>query len=144
MRRAKASITVAVCVSLIAGAILSVASEEDNMDDNEDEWVPYVPKVEEDTADKIDIEVLKEEEIKVDVQLTFPDGGYRVVDWDETNRSGDKFTVDTEVERWTGASIMVITQVDNTYGLGDLTPGSYEFVFKAHGQILDSIEFDLD
>jgi hypothetical protein len=76
------------------------------------------------------------------VRLTFPNGGYRISDWGQVTRSGNQFTADARVERWTGASIQMITVKEHTYNLGALEPGTYTFTFKSYGVTLGSQQFD--
>jgi hypothetical protein len=75
------------------------------------------------------------------VRLTFPTGGWRV-DWGQVTRTGNDFTADAKVERWTGATTQAITFKENTYNLGPLSSGTYTFTFKSYGVTMNSQQFD--
>lgn len=75
------------------------------------------------------------------VRLTYPSGGWRGGGGSVT-RAGNNFTVDSQVERWTGASTQAITQSETTYNLGVLAPGTYTFTFKSFGVTIKSLQFD--
>lgn len=105
-----------------------------------EKWVRYTP-----TADQTEITVSTGSYgTDVEVTLTFPDGGYRVADWGVVVRDTEAFSVDTQVERWTGASIQVITVETNTYNLGIIPGGKYTFTFMCWGNVVESIEFVVD
>ena len=75
------------------------------------------------------------------VRLTFPTGGWRV-DWGQVTRTGNNFSADAKVERWTGISTQAITYKENAYSLGALPPGTYTFTFKSYGVAVKSQQFD--
>lgn len=75
------------------------------------------------------------------VKLTFPDAGYRVADWGQVVRTGNDFTVDARVERWTGGSAQVITTIEHLYRLGQVAQGSYSFTFKSYGMLFKTQPF---
>jgi hypothetical protein len=75
------------------------------------------------------------------VRLTFPNGGWRV-DWGQVTRTGNTFTADAKVDRWTGISTQAITFKENTYNLGALSSGTYTFTFKSYGTTVKSQQFD--
>ena len=76
------------------------------------------------------------------VVLTFPNTGHSVSDWGQVVRSGNTFTANAKVERYTGASGQAITVKENTYALGALQPGTYSFTFKSYGVTIQSRQFD--
>ena len=75
------------------------------------------------------------------VRLTFPSGGWRGGGGSVT-RAGNNFTVESQVERWTGASTQAITSSETDWNLGVLQPGRYTFTFKSFGVVIKSLEFD--
>lgn len=78
-----------------------------------------------------------------EVKLTCPNSGYRVTDWGAVVRSGNEFSADAKVERWTGVSAQVITTITHVYALGALSPGTYSFVLKAHGSVVKTQQFTI-
>jgi hypothetical protein len=79
----------------------------------------------------------------VQVTLTCPNAGYRVLDWGQIVRTGNDFSVDARVERWTGVSAQMIITISHVYGLGALTPGTYSFAFKANGVAVKTEPFTI-
>ena len=77
------------------------------------------------------------------VILTCPNAGYRVSDWGQVARAGNDFSVDANVERWTGGSAQVITTISHVYALGALPPGTYAFTFKASGTLVKREPFTI-
>ncbi|HEX5889368.1 MAG TPA: S8 family peptidase, partial [Pyrinomonadaceae bacterium] len=69
----------------------------------------------------------------VHAKLTFPDGGFRVVDWGNPVRSGNTFTTDATIEHFNGPSPQAIASTAQIWDLGALDPGTYSFVFKTSG-----------
>ena len=67
------------------------------------------------------------------VKLTFLNAGFRVANWGQVVRSGNTFTVDATVERFTGQSVQAVTTTVNIYELGNLGAGNYIFTFRASG-----------
>jgi hypothetical protein len=102
-----------------------------------EKWVRYMV-----TGDQTDCTFTTDSDgISAIVTLTFNDGGYRVANWGEVTRSGNSFSVDTEVEQWTGMSIQVITTASHTYPLGILSPGDYTFRFLCWGTLVETYDF---
>ncbi|GEM_PF-4325525 len=105
--------------------------EDYRIDVEEEEWTPYVPD-----EDEVKINVIEEESgedgvpVEVEVNITFSDQGYRVLDWGEVEGEGD-FSVDTEIEKYPGPSLQAIKTVNNFYDLGELEEGDYEFTFRS-------------
>ncbi len=100
----------------------------------QEEWVPYVP-IDEQTV----ISMISDDAgTRATVTLTFPDAGYRVQDWGTVQQDGGRFSVNVEVERWTGPSAMVITKVSHEYDFGLITGGPCEFAFYASQQYIES------
>src|SRR6185436_15603731 len=75
------------------------------------------------------------------LKLLFPNAGYRVAGWGQQVRSGNDFTVDAEVEKFSGPSIQAITTTAQIYNLGPLADGSYHFNFKTSGTLAKSLQF---
>jgi hypothetical protein len=75
------------------------------------------------------------------VKLTFPDAGYRVANWGTPVQSGNTFTVDASVERWTGGSAAVITNTAQIYDLGNIPAGNYTFNFRNSGTSVKTLNF---
>lgn len=78
-----------------------------------------------------------------EVRLTFPNTGYRVIDWGEVARNDSEFSVDAKVERWTGLSGQAITTLKHTYALGSLGPGTYSFTVKIYGSVAKREQFTI-
>src|SRR6267143_6522056 len=51
-------------------------------------------------------------------------------------RSGNDFTGDAAVEKYSGASVQSVTTTAGIYDLGTLAPGSYNFIFKNNGTVV--------
>jgi len=75
------------------------------------------------------------------LKLSFPNAGYRVANWGSAVRSGNDFTADASVERFTGPSVQAVTTTAQIYDLGALTPGNYNFTFKNSGTTVKTIAF---
>ena len=100
----------------------------------EEQWVPYVP-----TAEQTVISMISDDVgTRATVTLTFPDAGYQVTDWGTAHEEGGRFSVNVEVEHWTGPSPLVITKVSHEYDFGPITGGPYEFAFYASQQYIES------
>jgi len=106
----------------------------------EEEWLPFVP--DQDRAE-IEIHTSLEEDTEAEVTLTFRHSGFRMADWNEVDRTEDKFLVDAEIERSTKTTQPIVTTFENMYDLGTLSPGRYEFIFKSHNVSVDSTEFSV-
>jgi hypothetical protein len=78
------------------------------------------------------------------VELYFPDTGYRVTDWGQVSRNGNEFSVDVNVERFTGESEGRTIIADHDYTLGTLAPGAYTLVIKLHGTIVRTQPFTIN
>ncbi|HEV2764535.1 MAG TPA: hypothetical protein VGV38_16260, partial [Pyrinomonadaceae bacterium] len=76
------------------------------------------------------------------VRITFSDGGHRVVDWGRVTRSGNNLSIDLAAERWTGASIQMVTIVENSYTLGELPAVSHTLTVRSRGTALRSVTFN--
>lgn len=79
----------------------------------------------------------------VHVKLAFPNAGFRVADWGQLVRTGNTFTLDARVERFTGTSTQAVTTTAQIHTLGKLDPGNYTFVFKNSGVTVKSREFSV-
>ncbi len=107
------------------------------------QWVPYTPE-----RDDVEIDISppnpsEDNEITSEVTITFPDLGYRVTDWGEVSRNNNVFSVNAKIERDTGPSPMAIKTVENSYSLGYLQEGNYEFHFKAWDEIVKTKGFSV-
>jgi uncharacterized protein DUF4214 len=74
-------------------------------------------------------------------KLTFPDAGFRVSNWGTPSRSGNAFTVDVLVERFSGVSAQVITSTAQIWDLGAIAAGDYTFAFRNLGQTVKTLNF---
>jgi hypothetical protein len=100
----------------------------------EEQWVPYVP-----TSEQTVISMISDDAgTRATVALTLPDAGYRVTDWGTMQEEGGRFSVNAQVERWTGSLDAVTTKLSHEYDLGLITGGSAEFAFYASGQYVES------
>ena len=107
----------------------------------EDQWVKFTPP-----ADWADIGVdtsNPSKDVPVTVRIVFPTMGYRVLDWGIVARTGDVFTSNAIVEKWTGAHTQVVTIASNTYSLGPLGAGQYRFSFNANGNTVKTKDFEV-
>jgi subtilisin-like proprotein convertase family protein len=75
------------------------------------------------------------------VKPQFPDAGYRVIDWGQAGRSGNDFTVNASVEKFSGASIQSAVSTAQIYDLGPLASGTYNFNFKTSGTLAKTLQF---
>ncbi|HEX2268687.1 MAG TPA: DUF4214 domain-containing protein, partial [Pyrinomonadaceae bacterium] len=75
------------------------------------------------------------------VKLNFPDAGFRVPDWGTPSRSGNAFTVNTQVERFNGATVQAISNTAQIWDLGAIAPGSYTFTFRTSGTTAKVLNF---
>jgi hypothetical protein len=103
-----------------------------------EQWVQYMP-----TAEQTNILILADGAggTKARVAINFFDSGYRVHDWGTVRRTDNTFSVNAEVEKWTGVALCVITPVYHDYDLGSLPDGNYEFRFNAWQERVESKEF---
>jgi hypothetical protein len=75
------------------------------------------------------------------LKLLFPDAGYRVADWGQQVRSGNDFTADADVEKFSGPSVQAVTTTAQIYNLGPLADGTYTFNFKTSGTLARTLQF---
>ena len=75
------------------------------------------------------------------LKLSFPNAGYRVANWGQPVRSGNDFSADAAVEKFTGASVQAVTTTAQIYDLGPLADGNYTFTFKNSGTVVKSQAF---
>lgn len=77
------------------------------------------------------------------VDFLFPNSGYRVREWGQLTRSGNNFSVDTKVERWTEESPAQTTIIDRNFQLGALTAGDYTITVKVYGTTVETQPFSV-
>src|SRR6185436_17391809 len=77
------------------------------------------------------------------LKLSFPKDGFRVVDWGTVVRSGNDFSANAAVEKWTGVSVLAVTTTAQIYELGILSPGNYTFAFKNSGTVVKTLAFSI-
>jgi len=75
------------------------------------------------------------------IKLLFPNAGYRVGNWGQAVRSGNDFTADAVVEKYSGGSVQAVTTTAQIYDLGPLADGTYTFTFKNSGTVVKSQSF---
>jgi len=107
------------------------------------EWIPCTP-----TAEETEIEIepypaTDTDTVVANVTITFTTTGYHVADWGTVSQDGNTFTVDIQVEMYTGISLPMITYVSHTYELGTLPVGTYTFILTAWGTYVNSSTFDV-
>lgn len=78
-----------------------------------------------------------------EVKLTCPNTGYRVTDWGSVARADNDFSVNANVERWTGLSAQMIMTLSHSYALGALPPGTYTFAVKVLGAVVKRQQFTI-
>lgn len=104
-----------------------------------EQWVPYLPP-----SDAVDIEIGRTDgKHNAEVTITFRDAGYRVKDWGSLQKSGNVFSANAIVERWTGPAAQVITELSYTYQLGQLSAGDYNFKFYSNGSFVEQKSFQV-
>ena len=74
-------------------------------------------------------------------KLTFPDAGFIVTDWGTPTRSGNNFTADVRVERFSGGSVQAISNTAQIWDLGALAAGNYTFTFQNSGTTVETLNF---
>ncbi|HSK64610.1 MAG TPA: NF038122 family metalloprotease, partial [Pyrinomonadaceae bacterium] len=75
------------------------------------------------------------------VKLTFPDAGHRVTSWGTPGRSGNAFTVDTGVQKFSGVSAQFVNNTAQIWDVGALAAGSYTFAFRNSGTTVETLSF---
>ncbi len=121
-------------------------SEESDSKDNEDDgigeegkWIKYTPE-----SDDLFFSVHDTEEgVIVKVNIRFNDLGHRVKDWGEVSREADVFSVNTEMQRYTGPAGQAIKNVEHSYNLGDLESGEYEFQLMTWNEEVTTVQFSV-
>jgi hypothetical protein len=78
------------------------------------------------------------------VNITFPDGCYRVTSVGPVERQGDELSVDFTVDRWTGGCTLALVNKEFSFDLGALPaePGGYTFTVRSRGNHVESVTFD--
>jgi hypothetical protein len=77
------------------------------------------------------------------VKLTFPNAGYRVINWGQATRIVNVITADALVEKLSGPSVQAVTTTAQIYDLGPLSDGNYTFSFRNSGTIVKSQAFNV-
>jgi hypothetical protein len=110
-----------------------------------EEFVPYLP-----AEDQVEF-VPSPESGEMHVDLTFPDAGYRVADPGEVayaagiNPDGTTYysnmNMGTKIERYTGASVQVVTTIRITYEInyGDTTYFAFKVYYDDEDQLVKDI-----
>jgi len=75
------------------------------------------------------------------LKLLFPNAGYRVTNWGSAVRTGNDFTADASIEKFSGGSVQAVTTTAQIYDLGPLADGNYTFTFKNSGTLVKSQSF---
>jgi hypothetical protein len=81
---------------------------------------------------------------RIKIELYLPDTGYSVVDWGQVARSGNEFSVDIKVERWTGDAQTRTVLVSHDYELGTLSSGTYALLVKMYGTTVRNQPFTIN
>jgi hypothetical protein len=79
----------------------------------------------------------------VHVKLSFPNAGYRVINWGQAIRTVNIFTADAVVEKLIGPSVQAVTTTAQIYDLGPLPDGNYTFTFRNSGTTVKSQAFNV-
>jgi RHS repeat-associated protein len=77
------------------------------------------------------------------VKLLFPNAGYRVADWGQPVKSGNDFSANAVVEKFTGASVQAVKTTTQIYDLGPNSPGNYSVAFKNSGVVVETLQFNV-
>ncbi len=108
-------------------------------DGSEEKWAHYTPE-----AGKVSISINHtEDDLVAEVKIRFRNLGYRVKGWGNVSKENGVLSVNTEIERYTGPAGQTIKTVENSYSLGDLEGGEYEFQFMAWNEDVTNIEFSI-
>ncbi len=107
---------------------------------DEEEWVQYIP---DEGPVSISIDDTEEKRTIAEVKIRFNNLGYRVKDWGEVSRKDGVIYVNAEIERYNGPAGQAIKTADNSYSLGDLKKGEYEFLFKVWNENVASVQFSV-
>jgi hypothetical protein len=103
------------------------------------QWIPYTP-----LPEQVKISINTKAGITfVNIILTFPNTGFRVIDWGYIQKEGNKFYLDTKIEEWTGPSALMIINFSRGYELGNLSEGIYIFIFKSWGKTVKTQSFNI-
>ncbi len=96
------------------------------------------------TADQVTIKTWRfQGRTYVHVKLSFPDAGYRVINWGQVFRNVNIFTADATVEKLNGPSVQAVTTTAQIYDLGPLADGNYTFTFRNSGSTVKSQPFSV-
>jgi hypothetical protein len=100
-------------------------------------WVPITL-----TDPQVDLKSWKNEgRMFIHAKLTFPDAGFRVVDWGNATRSGSAFSTNAIMERFNGTSPLATASTAQIWDLGALADGNYTFTFKTNGTNVETLNF---
>lgn len=100
-------------------------------------WVPVTL-----TDPQVDLKSWKNEgRTFIHAKLTFPDAGFRVVDWGNATRTGSDFSTNATVERFNGTSPQATASTAQIWDLGALADGNYTFTFKTNGTNVETLNF---
>ncbi|HKR14417.1 MAG TPA: S8 family serine peptidase [Pyrinomonadaceae bacterium] len=75
------------------------------------------------------------------VKLNFPHDGFRVPNWGTPSQAGNNFTVNTQVERFNGATVPAISNTAMIWDLGPIPPANYTFTFRTSGTTAKVLNF---
>ncbi len=103
------------------------------------QWISYIP-----LSEQVTISVnIRAGNTFLDIILTLPNTGFRIIDWGYIQKEGNKFYLDTKIEEWTGPSTLMIINFSRRYELGNLSEGVYTFIFKAWGRTVKIQSFNV-
>ena len=103
------------------------------------QWIPYIP-----LPEQVNILVNIRAGITfLDIILTFPNTGFRIIDWGYIQQEGNKLYLDIKIVEWTGASALMIINFSRRYELGNLSEGTYTFIFKAWERTVKTQSFNV-
>jgi len=101
-----------------------------------DNWIPYVPD-----PNQVELRpgiVLSPTRSCVIAEITFPNLGFRVLDWGSPERVSDNhFVVNAKPERYTGASLEMVKELSHAYTFEGYP---FEFTLKCWGENVKTIE----
>ncbi len=104
-----------------------------------EEWVPYLPR----ESDVTLVFWKQNGESFLDVSIEFPESGYNVTDWGTLIFGCGQISVSADVWRKIGLTVPAFITKDHTYALGNLSAGSYLFIFNSWGVAIKETVFDV-
>lgn len=98
-------------------------------------WVPFTPGADQTTV-TADNNVAGG--VRLEVAVTFPNGGYRVDSWGPAFVVGGNYRVESVMSRWTGMATMGLSMVSHRWDVAAVSPGIHNFSFYVNERLVKS------